>query len=68
MNSSSTNPCKGCGNRKVGCHSSCEDYIFWKTEYNKKKQKIFEAKKANKLSGAFQRDSYTRYLKWKKGQ
>lgn len=34
--------CKGCGDRKVGCHSTCEDYKKFKEEtiaFNKKKQK-----------------------------
>ena len=26
-------PCKNCEQRQVGCHSSCEKYIKWKSEY-----------------------------------
>ena len=24
------NPCKGCGDRQVGCHSSCSKYSEWR--------------------------------------
>lgn len=33
-------PCKDCNKRQVGCHSSCEDYKTYKTENNKRNEKI----------------------------
>lgn len=29
-------PCKDCKNRKIGCHSTCDEYKAF-SEYNKKK-------------------------------
>lgn len=31
------NSCKGCTNRKVGCHGSCESYKNWLEELKKEK-------------------------------
>lgn len=30
-----TPPCKDCSDRKVGCHSSCENYVGWTKEHDK---------------------------------
>lgn len=30
-------PCKGCGERVVGCHCSCDGYKKWKAEYKESK-------------------------------
>lgn len=40
-------PCKDCDNRKLGCHSTCEDYIAFdkaKKAYNDKISKARESK------------------------
>lgn len=40
-------PCKGCTDRSVekgNCHSYCEKYIEWKTEWDIRKNMITEAK------------------------
>lgn len=29
------NPCKGCTERKVGCHSQCDKYITWKEDWDR---------------------------------
>ena len=34
--SNGTFPCKDCGDRKVGCHSTCEKYTTAKAVYEKK--------------------------------
>jgi hypothetical protein len=31
-------PCKGCEERKVGCHSECERYKAWLKEYHDEKE------------------------------
>lgn len=36
-------PCKGCAERKVGCHAGCERYATWHAAH-------IEASKARKLS------------------
>ena len=30
-------PCKGCTQRKIGCHSLCSKYKEWRLELDKKK-------------------------------
>lgn len=37
-------PCKGCTDREIGCHSKCSKYIEWKTELDRRKNMITEAK------------------------
>lgn len=32
MKMSDSTSCKGCTERKVGCHGTCETYISWKKE------------------------------------
>ena len=40
------NPCKYCvpPARKPGCHSQCSEYIAWKKDYDKVKEKIRKEK------------------------
>lgn len=33
-----TCPCKGCRDRKVGCHSGCEGYLEWRKYIGKAKR------------------------------
>lgn len=33
-------PCYGCTNRCVGCQCECSLYKNWKTEFNKKKERL----------------------------
>lgn len=54
-------PCGGCGERKLGCHSSCERYQHWKNsrknireEWKKKnggasEARLFEIKSKTKM-------------------
>ena len=37
-------PCKGCTDRAVGCHSTCQKYLDAKAEYERKKEAIRKAK------------------------
>lgn len=39
-----TCPCKGCTDREIGCHAKCSKYIEWKTEWDRRKNMITEAK------------------------
>lgn len=39
-------PCKGCTDRKVGCHSECEGYKAFATEQRKKNECIRKQKDA----------------------
>jgi hypothetical protein len=33
-------PCKGCNDRKAGCHSRCSAYSQWREEYEEVKSKM----------------------------
>lgn len=33
-----TCPCKGCRDRKIGCHSGCEGYLEWRKYIGKAKR------------------------------
>lgn len=39
------NPCLGCTERHLGCHSECEKHIAWKADEQRKKDIITDAKK-----------------------
>ncbi len=45
-------PCRDCGDRKVGCHGTCEKYKEWKVqndELNKKARKIRESQRCDSI-------------------
>lgn len=51
-------PCKGCPNRKVACHSHCQEYQEWRETYDEaKRQKEVEA-------DGWSRASYARHVKY----
>jgi hypothetical protein len=35
-------PCRGCADRKLGCHGVCEPYKTWKVWFEKKKLWIWQ--------------------------
>ena len=37
-------PCKGCEERRVGCHAECEKYKKWLDEYHAEQEEIFKEK------------------------
>lgn len=41
-------PCKGCGDRKIGCHARCEKYL----EFRKEREAIAETNRKEKLKYA----------------
>ena len=54
------NSCKGCTDRKVGCHAECERYKQWKKEYNEQAKII----KRNRHQYQFQSEPYSFKKKW----
>ena len=38
-------PCKDCFERTVGCHSTCENYISFKKEWDARQEQIRDTKK-----------------------
>lgn len=45
------NPCRYCvpPTRKPGCHSQCPEYIAWKKDHDKVKEKIRKEKEKEQL-------------------
>lgn len=41
MTTKKDNPCKGCPDRCVGCHSDCERYLAWRKVYDEWNSKVF---------------------------
>jgi hypothetical protein len=33
-----TSSCKGCQERHIGCHASCETYLAWRSEIDKENE------------------------------
>lgn len=43
-------PCKGCENRKIGCHADCKSYLVWSQEMHEQfEQANKERRKENDL-------------------
>jgi len=59
------NPCFKCGDRCVGCHSSCERYGEWRKAYESNANIIRESKaRATDYLGARGMLQYTNTAKW----
>ncbi len=43
-------PCKDCENRKLGCHSTCEDYIAFDKARKEHNARISDAKKSQSIN------------------
>ena len=57
-----SSPCKDCGDREVGCHSSCERYIAF-TEARAEERK---ARQTEALQGMYFRDRNQKFLNYVK--
>ena len=64
-------PCKGCKERQLGCHSTCERYAVYR-QYN---EKLYEERRNTRTVRDFITDSYRKQSahvmknkKWKKGE
>lgn len=53
-------PCYGCERREIGCHSSCDDYMDFTVEKERKKEAEYQANLANGLATAYSRERYNR--------
>lgn len=54
-------PCKGCSDRNARCHSVCEKYAQWKTEYSTMKSEY--NKKYDNQIGHYIQDQRHKSLK-----
>ena len=56
-------PCRGCGERRVGCHAECQFYKEWKEKHEAKRQAmIAERNKARDFTD-YKYESYSRMTK-----
>lgn len=59
------NPCWKCGNRCVGCHSSCEQYGEWRKEYESNVNAVRESKaRVADYLAARRQLQFTNIAKW----
>ena len=42
-------PCLNCGDRHIGCHASCKDYLAFKTHKDEIKEMIHKKKQEEQL-------------------
>lgn len=59
-------PCKGCTDRSIekgNCHSYCEKYIEWKTEWDKRREDVQSVKYREMIDRQIIRDSVERCAK-----
>lgn len=35
-------PCKGCGDREIGCHSGCEKYKAWRKKIDARREEEYK--------------------------
>lgn len=54
----SANPCKNCGNRKVGCHANCEGYINFRKNYEELRERINKHRKTEIDYGLVRRPGF----------
>jgi hypothetical protein len=54
--------------RCVGCHSTCEDYLRDKQEWEDAKEKYRESKKKEKLINDYQIESHRKQMKVERGK
>lgn len=56
-------PCKGCEERIVGCHSTCERYIEWKALVDLEREaRNIESSISNQITSAIRE----KWFKWKR--
>lgn len=60
------NPCRGCGDRRVGCHGECERYIDAVARYREEGERIRAAKDKEQEYRSFKRDCIERWRKVEK--
>ena len=58
-------PCKGCTDREVACHSTCERYKNWKIESDKLREKTRKQKLLTRAPEYYHYDSVSRQLRKK---
>ena len=49
-------PCKGCENRYVGCHSTCEDYLDFRGRSDEMAKAIHAKMNDKNVYGGYKRD------------
>ena len=55
--------CQSCTKRHLHCHSTCEDYLQWKRDLDKRNAKIQEAKEKESHWAEYYTDVIDKYKK-----
>ena len=53
MRDNAKTPCRGCEDRILGCHSTCQKYIDWKKKVQEYNDKMYADKKNSYMPEAF---------------
>ena len=62
-------PCKGCQERRVGCHGGCFKYLGWQIAYGDAKDKAKKLADADRIIQWYDNDMREACLKrWKKSR
>ena len=56
-------PCYKCKKRKLGCHSTCADYIEWAKVIRDRNRTSFRHKEEERMSNEYQIDRIRKYKK-----
>lgn len=61
INTKDENPCYGCTERVLGCHSTCERYKERKAKYDERKRKFIEQRNEEGIYESYRRIKLARY-------
>lgn len=56
-------PCRGCGERRVGCHATCKFYREWKANHDAKRSAMIARQRREQDYTDYRHDSYSRMTK-----
>jgi len=57
------NPCSGCKDREIGCHSTCDKYLDFRKRLEEKKELERQAKSENNILVGYYIQSKKKYSK-----
>lgn len=60
MNNDKKGVCHLCDKRYIGCHSTCEDYLEWRQQFDEEKDYIRAMKKKDMETKTYAKESIAR--------
>jgi len=56
-------PCKGCPDRIVSCHATCDKYIAFRAENERLKAELLASKKKTQVIDGYDHENHRRIIK-----